>query len=111
MVLPFASLVVAATLLLPVSATLPSFDVAPSCRGAALAGDGLDATIQRCLQEEQDARKELQGRWAMFPLTLRNECTVAASAGGDPSYVDLLECLNISRDAAEMRRQNPKAFE
>jgi hypothetical protein len=47
----------------------------------------------------------------MFPLTLRNECTVAASAGGDPSYVDLLECLNISRDAAEMRRQNPKAFE
>lgn len=108
---PLASLAVAATLLLPVSDAIPYFNVQPSCRGAAAAGDGLDATLRQCLQDEEEARKELVSDWAKYPARFHRDCAVAASAGGDPSYVEMIECLIMTRDAAEMRKQHPKDFE
>ncbi|MDB5601969.1 MAG: hypothetical protein JWN71_4013 [Xanthobacteraceae bacterium] len=101
---PLASLAVAATLLLPVSDDIPNFNVEPTCRGAATSGDGQNVTLQRCLQEEQDARKELQSDWTKYPARFQRECVVAASSGADPSYVELLECLIMRRDAAEMKK-------
>jgi hypothetical protein len=96
---------------LAVSDAIPSFNVEPACRGAASAGDGLDVTLQRCLQDEQDARKELQSHWTTYPLQAQRECAVASSVGGDASYVELLECLIMSRDAAEMKKQHPNDFQ
>jgi len=38
----------------------------------------------------------------MFPLALRQRCLATTETGGDPSYVEVLVCLQMGRDAAQM---------
>jgi hypothetical protein len=79
---PSASLLaLAGTLLLTVADKVPALDVESSCRAAAKMGDrlSLDATLKQCLR-----------------------CVTTTETGGDPSYVEVLVCLQMGRDAAQM---------
>jgi hypothetical protein len=99
---PSASLLaLAGTLLLTVADKVPALDVESSCRAAAKMGDSLslDATLKQCLADENSARDE---QWTQFPLALRQRCVTTTETGGDPSYVEVLVCLQMGRDAAQM---------
>ena len=109
MIAPLSSLALAATLLMPIADTVPHFDVEPGCRSVGQMGESLNARLPRCLDDEKSARSQLEREWTQYARNLRQECTGAATAGGSPSYVELLECLMMQRDAEKMERADRNA--
>ena len=93
------------TLLLVVADNVPSLNVEPACRAAAKMGDSLslDTTLRQCLADEKSARDQLEKEWTQFTPALRQRCVATTQTGGDPSYVEVLVCLQMGRDAG----QNP----
>jgi len=79
---------------------LPVFDVRPECRAVASV-----MPVQKCLDDEQSARADLEKKWSGFADGDRGHCIREASAGGSPSYVDLLTCLELTRDARQLEKR------
>lgn len=95
----FALLVTAA-----VAQDMPRFNVQPSCRGAASL---TPASFDNCLRDEETARTALAASWSQFNAGDRTRCSQETETGGSPSYVELLTCLQMARDA----RKLPRNFE
>jgi hypothetical protein len=83
---------------------VPVYDVSATCRYDADIANGPESE-QTCLRLEREARTNLEAQWANFAADDRAECSAESSAGGSPSYVDLLTCLQMSRDARALERQ------
>src|SRR3981081_4795640 len=100
----FAGLIWIALLALPDPASaqpdrVPRFDVARSCKEAqAYTGDDKNLAYRGCMKDENDARAELVRKWAHFKPGDRKDC-VAQGAAPEPSYVELLTCLEMSDEA------------
>src|SRR5262249_8426414 len=94
----------AGTLLFIVADDVPTLNVESGCRAAARMGDSLslDTTLRQCLADENSARDQLEKQWTQFPPALRQRCLATTDTGGDPSYVEVLVCLQMGRDAAQM---------
>jgi hypothetical protein len=94
----------AGTLLFTVADNVPTLNVEAGCRAAAKMGDtlSLDATLRQCLADENSAHSQLEKQWTQFPPALRQRCLATTETGGDPSYVEVLVCLQMGRDAAQM---------
>jgi hypothetical protein len=86
---------------------VPTLDIEAGCRAAAKMGDSLslDESLRQCLSDEKSARSELDRQWSQFPPDLRQRCIDTTETGGDPSYVEVLVCLQMGRDAAEMEKR------
>lgn len=97
-------LALGATLLLAVADNIPSLDVESGCRAAAKMGDqlSLDTSLRQCLADERSAGAELEKQWTQFPPALRQRCLATTETGGNPSYVEVLVCLQMGRDAAQL---------
>ncbi|HXL48552.1 MAG TPA: hypothetical protein VN975_07155 [Xanthobacteraceae bacterium] len=85
---------------------VPALNVEPGCRAAAKMGDSLslDTSLRQCLADEKSARDELEKEWTQFSPALRERCVATTETGGNPSYVEVLVCLQMGRDAAQMER-------
>ncbi|HLK79974.1 MAG TPA: hypothetical protein VKT99_00550 [Xanthobacteraceae bacterium] len=85
----------------------PKLDVAPSCeaaaRGAISAGRDKDA----CLVDEQAAENVLGENWSKYNAADKTQCIGNVKTGGPASYVELLSCLEIMRDAKAIREGEP----
>ena len=57
------------------------------------------------MAEEESARKQLEAEWTKFSAASRSSCAAMASGSGIQSYVELLECLEMERDAAKMEEK------
>src|ERR1700755_2105899 len=101
MFLPLPVVLLGAQLALPIADKVPEFDVNPSCRGATSAAIS-NRDLESCLKQERDARDDLGREWAQFPAGDRTTCEHSTSMGGIPSYVEMLTCLEISRDARNL---------
>ncbi len=101
-----ASLALGAALLVAVVDKVPTLDVEPGCRAAAKMGDSLDATLRQCMADETSARTELEKDWTQYSVALRERCVATTRSGGGPSYVEVLVCLQMGRDAAEMEKSS-----
>jgi hypothetical protein len=81
----------------------PKLDVVPSCeaaaRGAISAGRDKDA----CLNDEQTAQNILAQNWSKYDAADKTQCVGNVKTGGPASYVELLSCLEIMRDAKTIR--------
>ena len=97
-----------ATLLLAVADTVPTLNVDSGCRAAAKMGDSLslDTSLRQCLADEKGARDELEKEWTGFPPALRQRFVATTQTGGDPSYVEVLVCLQMGRDAAQLEKSS-----
>lgn len=84
---------------------VPSYNFEPSCRAAV---DQMPARLETCIKSEQDARAKLASEWTQYPLADRTACVGASSAGGSPSYVELLVCLGMKEQVRDIRRKNPE---
>jgi Fe-S cluster assembly ATPase SufC len=62
----------------------------------------LDTSLRQCLADEKGAREELDKEWMQFSLALRQRCVATTRSGGDASYVEVLVCLQMGRDAAKL---------
>ena len=82
---------------------VPKFDVRPSCRGASAQ---TDAGMAACMEDEERARQQLATEWAKFPGGDKAACVREASDIPElRSYVELLTCLQIARDARELPKE------
>jgi hypothetical protein len=112
MLIPVSILIVASQLVIAVAEDVPKFDIARECKvDSESAFDpkaGMNATIKRCMDDEQQAKDQLQTQWSGFANSDRVMC-VAETVGekGDqsatpPSYVELLTCLQDQKFARSL---------
>jgi len=77
---------------------IPTFDVTASCRQAASRAAPI-GTVDTCLKIEHEAREQLAREWATFAPADKSHCIGLATLGGDPTYTELLSCLELAREA------------
>ena len=82
--------------------SIPIFDTGPTCADAAT-DISVTRTVERCQQSEREARGSLASQWSSFPKADEVNCTATTRIGGFPSYVQLLTCLELARDARTLK--------
>jgi len=75
--------------------TLPKFDIGRQCRSEG----GSKADQEKCAEDEAAARDQLQPLWVQSSAADRASCVASTSSDGSPSYVELITCLEMVRDA------------
>ena len=104
MLSPIALPVFAVAVLVAAADQVPTFDVQPSCR-AATTRENPGSAVDVCVQKEHSARDELAKIWSQFVAADKSVCVPLATAGGRPTYVELLTCLEMRRDARVLRQK------
>jgi hypothetical protein len=108
MLVPVSVLFLASHLVVAVADGIPEFDIQRGCKvDSAAAFDlnvGMSESIKRCVNDEQQAKGQLQSQWSGFINSDRTMCL--ASTTGDPtlppSYVDFLTCLQDQQLARKL---------
>ena len=85
----------------------PTLQVGPSCEAAARGAVVLGRNKQACLADETTAQDTLKQNWSKYAASDKNECVGMVKTGGPPSYVELLSCVEILRDARNIRNADP----
>jgi hypothetical protein len=93
---PLFALAFGSQLVVTVADGVPAFDTGAGCRAAVALMPG---SVEACMKDEQDARVTLTSQWETFGASDRATCTQNEATGGSPSYVELLTCLQLARDA------------
>ena len=99
MLISFSTLILSSQLIVAVADNVPDFNIEHGCKvDSASAFDpnaGLDATIKRCEDDEQEAKDELQTLWSKSAPSDKKLCTGLTTDDDStpPSYVELLTCL------------------
>lgn len=57
---------------------------------------------ESCLKKEHEARDKLKESWTKFTSEHRASCIRSTRAGGIPSYIELLTCLEIADEARKL---------
>jgi hypothetical protein len=84
--------------------SVPTFNVEPFCRAVASRAAPVGDT-DICLEKEQEARDQLVQQWLQFLPADKAYCERLATTGGDPTYTELLTCLELRRDARNLREK------
>lgn len=121
MLLPIATLALALTVT-PVAdrshhsgaSQVPNLAVEQSCREQAERTDPLGGsnkamggTVEGCLNSEHAARDQLHKEWNTFTASQRGRCDTISTMGGEPSYVELLTCLEMAQQADALHNGKP----
>ena len=90
------------------SQEIPDLNVDPVCRGIAQQaanptekGDP-DLSFANCVKSEQAMRQKLVGEWTSFSPAEKSNC-IGSEMGGMASYTDLVSCLEMARDARQLK--------
>jgi hypothetical protein len=91
---------------------IPTLDVNPVCHGIAMQGE-LEAGLQRtnfeqCVKSEQDTREQLKKEWSTFTTPDKTDCVNLAKTGGEPSYTELITCMEMARDVRKLHEDQQK---
>jgi hypothetical protein len=85
----------------------PTLQVGPSCEaagsGSVVAGRNKDS----CLADENTARDTLKQNWPKYLAADKSDCVTLENSGGPASYVELLSCLEVMRDARTIQKEDP----
>ena len=88
---------------------VPVLDVQQICRGIASQAanpterGGPDLAFNDCVKSEQAVRGEIAKAWSTFAVPEKGHCTRLATLGGEPSYTELITCLEMARDVRKLR--------
>jgi hypothetical protein len=92
------SLLLLGTQLVLAADEVPRLDYEATCRGAQPLTAEDRRPFQNCINDQTQARSQLERQWDSFPASAKSRCTQEATLGGSPSYVELLTCLQIAKD-------------
>ena len=96
------SATMAGSLVLARMDAVPTFDVEPSCRAAAQQAPVPDY-ISACRRTEEKAREDVARQWPQVSDADKTECVPMARPGAKATYTELLTCLDMARDARQLR--------
>jgi hypothetical protein len=85
----------------------PTLQVGPSCEAAGRGSVVLGRDKKACLADETTAQDTLKQNWSKYAASDKTQCVGMATTGGPASYVELLSCLEIMRDARNIRNADP----
>jgi len=100
-VIPLGSQVVSARADSP-----PKLNVGSSCDAAAKGAISAGRDKEACLGDELAAQEMLAKNWAQYSRAHKIQCVSMTTHGG-PSYVELISCLDIMRDADAISKADP----
>jgi hypothetical protein len=92
----------------PAAGGMPKFDLRALCKRAMPLSTGEKGAYQSCINDETAAMKELAKLWNTFKPSARTTCVQGTMIGGTPSYVELITCLQLDKQAADAARENAK---
>lgn len=102
MPMPFVALALGAVLLVAAADGVPHFDARKGCQAGADSGVDLQPNVDECVASETQARNSLVEQWKNFSAADKTSCVAETSMGGPPSYIEILTCMEIARDAHDM---------
>jgi hypothetical protein len=102
MLIPVSIMALGTVLTVAASSPVPTFDTRPTCADAATE-ISVTRTVEICQQSEQQARDTLAAQWSSFSRADEASCAAETRIGGFPSYVQLLTCLEMARDARTLK--------
>ena len=85
----------------------PVLKVESSCEAAGRGAVVLGRNKEACLADETTAQDTLKQNWSKYSTADKTHCVGMAKNGGPASYVELLSCLEIMRDARNIRNADP----
>jgi hypothetical protein len=102
-------IVLAGSMIVLAADKVPELNVDQSCRAAGATGvrATVDQNDRACRRNEQDARGKLDQGWGQFSADEGSHCLRLSTYGGTPSYVELLTCLETSKQAGSLARRYP----
>ena len=106
-----ASLLVATAASAASTGPPPKLDIKATCQRAQPLSGGEKSAYQGCLDDELQAQKELAMSWSSFKAGAQKDCVEETKIGGAPSYVELLTCLELDKQAQEAALENKKSLE
>ena len=76
----------------------PKLDIESTCQSAASASVSLsdNASVEGCLRSEREAHREAERRWGDYTPAAKTQCEKQFQAGGYPSYVEMVTCLELA---------------
>jgi hypothetical protein len=81
----------------------PTLDVSMTCSAAARYAISAGRDKESCLADERAAQDILTKGWSDFGAADKTQCIGNVKTGGPASYVELLSCLEVMRDAKKFR--------
>jgi hypothetical protein len=63
-------------------------------------------TAAACQRDENEARTKLEQEWTRYNAAQRSQCKNFAGLDRAPSYIELLTCLEIAKQAAELPEES-----
>jgi hypothetical protein len=85
---------------------MPKFDVEANCRAAAARARNSEY-VAVCMQEERDARSKIEQSWSQFKPPDKEHCVQLSRLGGQPTFTELLTCLELARDVRVLHSESP----
>jgi hypothetical protein len=81
----------------------PQLNIAATCRSSGSANPDEDKAASGCLRSENEAHGTLKQQWANFGPDAKRQCSQQSRAGGFPSYVELLTCLELATGSVNVQ--------
>jgi hypothetical protein len=104
--LALTTLALATSLVAAAAQEPPRFDAAPGCRAGTNTGVKPRADVDSCLRSEHEARDQLTRQWGEFAAADKVRCAEKTHLGGPPSYIEVLTCLELARDARKLPKDD-----
>ena len=103
-------MILGSQLAIAVADNVPKFDIARGCRVENTASSGLaeELPLKKCVSDEQQALQELQTQWSQFAEPDKTTCAATTSTDDTPSYVELLTCLEESKEARGLSKNRTR---
>ena len=77
---------------------VPDLDVERTCQSAQVTNTTISdkANYDGCIRSERDAKKEAERHWSSYTPAAKRQCQNQFKAGGFPSYVEMVTCLELA---------------
>jgi hypothetical protein len=85
----------------------PQLNVGPSCEAAARGAVAVGRDKAACMGDEDTALDTLKQNWSKYTVGDKTQCIGTVTTGGPASYVELLSCLEVMRDARAIKDVDP----
>ena len=82
----------------------PKLNVSPSCQAAARGAISAGRDTEACMADERFSQDQVTKDWSQYAPDDKTQCVGMNRTGGPSSYVELLSCLEIMRDAKIIRK-------
>jgi hypothetical protein len=85
----------------------PKLDVTTTCNAASQYAISAGRDKDACMGDERTAETTLAHNWSKYSADDKSQCVGTVKTGGPSSYVELLSCIEVSRDAKQLGEGDP----